>query len=569
MSASIDDRLAGHLRRLYPHLDRAEIAAIARRLLETFAIEDAAAEPQPPRFRSDEVVLITYGDTFTSTGRPHLRSLAAFWSEHLAETFSTVHVLPFFESSGDGGFSVVDYRAVAAELGDWSDFETLGDNVELMVDLVCNHGSAQSEWFADFVADRDPGRAYFVTASPDDDLSAVVRPRTHPLLTLVETAAGARHVWTTFSADQVDFDFTNPDVLLEFCSILEFYVANGAKRIRLDAIAYLWKQIGTTCIHLPQTHEVVKLMRTLLAARDPTLLLVTETNVPHRHNVSYFGDPGEPNEAHVVYNFTLAPLIVWSLISGRAEILTGWLGRLDWPPPGCTFLNFLASHDGIGLRPVEDLISPEDLAPLVEQVTAVGGSYSAYTAPVGPRPYELNVSLVDLLAGTDGSTADRFVVAHALMMAIRGIPAIYVHSMLASPGDTETMSVTGHKRDINRGRIDFDAAVERVQKGWRGEIFQALTHLIRLRRANPAFGPDSPQVVHVLHPQVVALERGALPNRVLALHNLGAQAVTLTVPDGFGRIDLISGETAPADLILEPWHAVWLAAEAPSTGPTS
>ncbi len=559
-------RVAHHLSRIYPALSAGEIEALASRILTVAAVTDAAAGPTPGEAYpsvlpgSDEVMLITYGDTFTAAGEPALRSLASIYDDYFADVFSTVHVLPFFPSSSDGGFAVIDYREIADALGEWSDLRALGAK-GLMVDLVCNHGSAQSQWFAEFIAGREPGRGYYLTADPAADLSMVTRPRTHPLLSAVETVDGTKHVWATFSHDQVDFDFSNPDVLVEFCSILGFYLSQGATRVRLDAIAYLWKEIGTACVHLPETHQVIKLMRALVDSRDPYALLITETNVPHADNVSYFGDG---DEAHVVYNFTLAPLIVWSLIVGDGETLTNWLGRLEAPPAGCTFLNFVASHDGIGLRPVEDLIRRRDLTPLIDAAMAVGGDFSSYSAPGGPRPYELNVSLADLLAGVQGETPERYLLAHALMLAVQGIPAVYVHSMLVSPGDTAAVLATAHKRDINRSQVPVSQARATLEHGWRAEVSRRLAHLIRVRRRHSAFAPEAEQIVHVVHPQVVAIERGNGEQRVLALHNVSSEAVPVVVPDAFGTYDLITAESVARELTLEPCQPRWLV-HAPSS----
>jgi sucrose phosphorylase len=554
------ERVRYHLSRIYTDLGDEGLSTLADRILGAAHVEDQGVVPEFVLPGSNEVILITYADTFVADGQPHLRSLGKLWSEHFSDVFSTVHVLPFFPSSSDGGFAVVDYRQVDPSLGDWSDLSAVVGDRGLMVDLVCNHGSAQSECFADFVADREPGRSFYLTADPLEDLSLVTRPRTHPLLFEIETARGIESVWTTFSHDQVDFDFSNPDVLVEFCSILGFYLDQGATRVRLDAVAYLWKTIGTPCVHLPETHQVIKLMRALVEARDPSTLLITETNVPHGDNISYFG---EGDEAHVVYNFTLAPLIVWSLVTGKGDTLTNWLGRLEPLPPGCTFLNFIASHDGIGLRPIEDLISQDQVAPMIDAAIAVGGDFSVYSAPGGPRPYELNVSLADLLAGTNGETSSRFVLAHALMLAVQGIPAIYVHSMLVSPGDIETASMTGHKRDINRASVPLDQARAALSEGWRAETFNSLAHLVRVRRRHPAFAPSAEQVVHVVHPQVVAIQRGTGAEMVLALHNVSAESVEFVVPDGFGTSDLISGEIMAPELTLEPWQARWLSTSLP------
>ena len=542
--------------RVYVDLDERALDNLATRILQAVDMVGDGQTAQPHRLPgSDEVVLITYGDTFTDESQPHLQSLRTVWDDHFAQVFSTVHVLPFFPSSSDGGFAIVDYRSIADELGEWSDLADVVGDGGLMVDLVCNHGSAQSEWFVQFLNDEAPGRHYYMEADPQADLSMVTRPRTHPLLREVETAAGTRHVWATFSHDQIDFDFSNPDVLVEFCSILGFYLSQGATRVRLDAIAYLWKQLGTRCIHLPETHQIVKLMRTLVELRDPTALLITETNVPHGDNTSYFGDG---DEAHIVYNFTLAPLIVWSLITGQADTLTSWLGRLDPAPDGCAFLNFIASHDGLGLRPIEDLISAAELQPVIDAATEVGGSFSAYSAPGGPRPYELNVSLADLLAGADGAMAQRFVLAHALMLVVQGIPAFYVHSMLVSPGEIQAAIESGHNRDINRGKVTVEQANERLTAGWRADVFHLVAELIQLRRAQPAFAPDAAQTMHVLDDRVVAIERSAEAQVILGLHNVSAEPVMVSVPEAFGVHDLITGESVERQLTLAPWQAAWL-----------
>lgn len=552
-------RVQHHLAHIYPHLADDEVADLAGRILGAAGVTATQADATllaTPLPGADEVVLITYGDTILAQNGAHLRALNELWRSVYAAAFSTVHVLPFFPSSSDGGFSVIDYDRVDPALGEWSDLAELRSNgAQIIVDLVCNHGSTQSAWFADFIADREPGRSYYRTEDPNADLSAVTRPRTHPLLLPVQTAGGERHVWATFSHDQVDFDFANPDVLVEFAAILGRYLDRGATRVRLDAIAYLWKQLGTRCVHLPQTHHVVKLLRALTDARAPGALLITETNVPHAANVSYFG---AGDEAHVVYNFTLAPLICWSVITGRGNVLTRWLDELELVPDGCTFLNFLASHDGIGLRPVEDLITAEQLGPLLDEAIAVGGACSDYATPAGPRPYELNVSLADLLAGPRGETAERFLLAHALMLAVAGIPAIYVHSLFVTPGDHAAVAASGHRRDINRPQLTLAQAQSVLADGWRGATASALMHLAQVRASHTAFAPAAPQVVHDLDPSVVAIERGAGLDRVLALHNVSGEPVDLDIAEVYRTSNLIDGQPVGSRLTLSPWQAAWL-----------
>ena len=360
---SLRDQVSTHLRVLYG--DRVDDGLVDT-VIGAFGIADTADHVAgSPTFSADEVILITYGDSLIGgdhDDRLPLTVLGGFVDEKLADVVSGVHILPFFPASSDGGFSVVDYNEVAPALGDWASVGAVAggsaSRPSLMADLILNHGSAQSEWFQQFRRGEKPGRDYYLTADPDADLHSVVRPRTHPLLQAVDTPDGKRHVWCTFSFDQVDFDFGNPDVLAEFCRIVDLYVRQGVTRLRLDAVAYVWKEIGTSSIHLAETHEIVKLFNTLLSVRAPEVMLITETNVPHDENVSYFGDG---DEAHVVYNFSLVPLVLHTMLRGDSTALGDWTRALDMPGPGMSFLNFLASHDGMGVRPAEGLLTLEEI----------------------------------------------------------------------------------------------------------------------------------------------------------------------------------------------------------------
>ncbi|MCA9915368.1 MAG: sugar phosphorylase, partial [Anaerolineae bacterium] len=321
-----------------------------------------------------DIVLISYGDHVQAAGENPLHTLHRFLQEFAAPTINTVHLLPFYPYSSDDGFSVIDYYAVNPAHGKWEDIESLRQDFRLMFDFVCNHISAQSHWFQKFLAQEPPYDDYFFTVPPETDLSQVVRPRALPLLTAVETAAGTRHVWTTFSADQIDLNYETPSVLIEMLKVLRFYVEHGASLIRLDAVAFLWKEIGTDCIHLSQTHLVIQLMRDFLNSIAPDTIIITETNVPHEENISYFGDGH--NEAQMVYQFPLPPLVLHTLAMGDATALTKWAKSLGDPSGQTTFFNFTASHDGIGMRPATGLLSDAQIQALVERAEAHGGRVS-------------------------------------------------------------------------------------------------------------------------------------------------------------------------------------------------
>ncbi|HEY7884183.1 MAG TPA: alpha-amylase family glycosyl hydrolase [Cellvibrionaceae bacterium] len=318
-------KIAALLENLYPQHDN---AALTRDCLDAVGPRLNKDIIAPERLWSEkDCLLITYGNSVREAGHKPLDTLQHFLHENLQGVFSAVHILPFFPHSSDDGFAVIDYTQVDPELGDWDDINALASDFKLMADLVINHVSSQSLWFRNFQYDKDPGRDYFVEAEPHYDLSHVVRPRTSPLLRKTETASGIRHVWCTFSHDQVDVNFQNPTVLLEYLRIIGRYLDEGAQWIRLDAVAFLWKIPGTPCIHLPQTHDVVKLLRLLTEYKNAHALLISETNVPNRENLTYFGNS---NEAHIIYNFSLPPLVIHALLAGDCTYLKSWM--MSMPP---------------------------------------------------------------------------------------------------------------------------------------------------------------------------------------------------------------------------------------------
>ncbi|OQY22933.1 MAG: sugar phosphorylase [Anaerolineaceae bacterium 4572_32.1] len=524
-----------------------------------------------------DAMLITYGDQISEPGRPPLQTLAEFVEAHLCGVVSGVHILPFYPYSSDDGFSVIDYRQVDPSLGTWDDVACLEQNFRLMFDAVINHISRHSRWFQGFVRGESPYTDYFIPVDPDIDLSAVVRPRALPLLTPVETVNRVKHVWTTFSDDQIDLNYANPEVLLEILDLLLFYAAQGAAFIRLDAIAYLWKEIGTSCIHLPQTHRVIKLFRAVLDAVAPDVILITETNVPHEENISYFGDPvpetGSTDEAQLVYQFPLPPLVMHSLVSGSARALSEWAAELK-APPQATFFNFTASHDGIGVMPVRGLLSEIEVQALIDTALAHGGKVSYKANADGSRTvYELNISYFDALsdpaAGEPQSVqVKRFIVSQAIMLAMAGLPGIYVHSLLGSRNWREGVAQTGHNRTINRQKFDR-ASLEAelaAPDSLRHQVFSAYTRLLRARAAEPAFHPYGRQQVLFLNKGVFALLRISLngESRVLCLHNVSAkeQPVQIDLRPEEWR-DLLTGEKYPArgngfSITLPPYAVRWL-----------
>ncbi len=556
------ERLRAHLSFLYPEADLSVWLSRFTTLLEAYA-----ANIPPARSAGlDETsqLLITYGDMVQDGREPHLRTLHRFLNAYAADVISLVHVLPFYPYTSDDGFSVVDYLQVQPDLGDWSDIEALSHDFALAFDAVFNHISSQSQWFRDYLAGVEAVQGFFWDVDPSEDLSLVIRPRQHPLLTPYDSPSGPRHIWTTFSADQVDLNFSDPQLLWELTKILLEYMARGATMVRLDAIAFMWKEIGTTCLHLPQTHEIIKLLRTVTDAVAPHVVLLTETNVPHRENVSYFGNGRD--EAHMVYQFPLPPLTAHALIRGTGAYLTAWASDLDEPDADNTYLNFLASHDGVGVRPATDVLPPQEVARLVQAAQDHGGRVSYKDNGDGTQsPYELNINYFDLVAGhaPDPEGRQRFLCAHSILMAMPGVPALYFHSLFGSRGDPEGVAHTGHNRTINREKVTWDRITRELSDPGhlRAQIYQRLTAMLRLRRSHAAFHPKSGFRIHPWGDDLFVIERGVrTASRLLAVHNVSANPRPLLhLPEGTW-LDLLSQQTfeAASNASLPPHTFVWL-----------
>jgi len=559
-----------HLRQIYPDV----YAQVARQICSLVDQYGAYISPrQGSLWDEKDVLLITYGDSIVQKDCVPLQVLHRFLDAYLYDTFNGVHILPFFPYSSDDGFSVIDYRVVNPDLGDWEDIKRIAGRARLTVDLVINHISRESLWFSDFVTDQAPGRDYFIELDPDTDTSMVTRPRNSPLLVPVNTYRGTRYVWATFSEDQIDLNFANPDVLIEYVDIVLLYIANGARMIRLDAIAFLWKQLGTSCVHLPQTHEVVKLLREILNYIAPDCILLTETNVPHHENLSYFGDG---DETHMIYQFSLPPLVLHALNRGTAKYLTRWASGLPALPDKCTYFNFTASHDGIGLRALEGILPGHEVDGLIDSMRRFGGFVSMKANPNGEdSPYEINISLFDAMQGTrrgpDQWQVDRFICSQAIMLAMQGIPALYIHSMLATNNDLRGVELTGRTRSINRKKWDSDElqALLDSHNTPNHEVFYKLKRIIGIRTAEACFHPECDQEVIDVSTGVFAFLRKdkASGRKLLALYNLtcAPQKVTMkSRPDLSDKpcwFDLIS--ESPLNMILpsvtlHPYQFMWL-----------
>lgn len=535
------------------------------------------------RFTERDVVAITYGDLILSRDKKPLETLASVVDAYLRRTINTLHILPFFPHSSDRGFSIIHYRQVDPDLGSWEDIEDLSQRFQLMFDGVINHVSAKSEWFQEFLNGNPEYEDFFIhfdrpDAIPEEDLKRILRPRTSSLLTPFDTLRGKRYVWTTFSADQIDLNYGNEKVLLRVLEVLLFYVRHGADIIRLDAATYLWHKIGTSCAHLAETHAVIQFFRAVVDVVAPSVALVTETNVPHKDNISYFGDGS--NEAHMVYNFALPPLVLRAMRTGNCSRLTEWASQVEAPSKTTTFFNFLDSHDGIGLLGARAYLSDVDIEDMVRRTLDHGGRVSYRTATDGTlSPYEMNITWFDAL-NKPGSgepvelQVARFVASRAIALALAGVPGIYMPSIGGSRFEAEELPPDAEPRSINRRRIQEEDFLRALNE--RGSIANLIARrmmrLIRRRINTPAFHPNGAQKILNNSTKVFGVRRCSPDGSqvLIALTNVTAEPQKyylsqedLSCETGLWR-DLLTGRSVPchidggSEVLLKPYAVLWL-----------
>lgn len=586
------DRIIRHLTTLYGPVRANACYVEIERLMRVYyahktpeLIEADKNFDPAERFTEQDVVLITYGDLLMQEGKAPLDALHDFLSVYMRGAISTVHVLPFFPSSSDRGFAIIDYEDVDPRLGTWDDIEELAGNFRLMFDGVFNHVSSKSRLFQRFL-NGHPGYEDVVFAFSTKDaihpdyLKLILRPRTSSLLTPFRTINGIRYVWTTFSPDQIDLNFRNERVLQRVVEILLYYVRRGADLIRLDAVTYIWRELGTSCVHLEGTHALVKLFRAILDVVAPHVALITETNVPHADNISYFGDGSD--EAQMVYNFALPPLVMHAFHRADATTLSRWAASLNWISPTATYFNFLASHDGIGLLGARDILPDEEIRFLLDKCKEHGGLISYRDNGDGTTsPYEMNVTWWSAFNRDDAGEplslqVDRYMASRSIALVLQGVPGVYLPSLFGAKNDTQAALASHDNRAINRKTIQVEPLIELLsdRSSWVRQVATRFRRMLKRRAARPAFHPNSTQKVLDVGSNVFGVVRATRDDRdrVVALTNVTADAVTIEIPledvgsrarvwrDVLSR-RLMHAKGAMLPVSLRPYDVIWLIPE--------
>ncbi len=520
------------------------------------------------------ILLITYADGISKgiSGKT-LKNFGTFYKKYLKKFINSIHFLPFFPSSGDGGFSVKNHFEVDETYGTWEDIKELSKNANIMTDLVLNHASSEGQWYKNFLKEKRPGKNYFYIVDKDYDCSKVVRPRDHNLLSEIKFLNEKKFLWCTFSHDQIDLNFKNPEVLLEFINLILTFASYGIKIFRLDAVAFIWKQSGTTCLNLTQTHEIIKLLRDIVDQLEKDIIIVTETNLPKQENLSYFG---KNDEAHWVYNFPLPPLIINTLLFEDSSALTKWSMKMPPAQIGNAYLNFISSHDGIGMRPAEGVLTDKEIKKMLQRLKKNGSQFSMRKLSNGEeKVYEANISLFDALKFTDSDKKGkfdlkRFIAAHCIILAIEGVPAFYFNSLFATKNDEKAFASSGIKRNLNRYKWDYSFLISLLNKKNSIEYksYDAFKNLISIRKVQPAFHPNATQFTLNLDKNIFSVWRQSRDRKqsIFALTNVSSKTVKLNsnqinLIDDEQWFDLLSPNEKITDgqfIKLNPYQTVWI-----------
>ena len=513
-----------------------------------------------PLYDEHEVVLITYGDSILSNNEKPLKTFKRFAHNYLNGYVSAIHLLPVYPYTSDDGFSVVDYLKIDENLGEWKDIEVIGNEFDLMLDAVINHISKESTWFKKYQKNIEPYNHFFIEKQMDFDTARVTRPRALPLFHRYETISGPKDLWTTFSEDQIDLNYDSIELIIEIAKVLLNYCQHGAKYIRLDAIGFACKRSGTTCMHLKQTHDIIKIYRRMLDYCFDHVKLITETNVPHIDNISYFGNGQD--EAHMVYQFPLPPLTLFSFITEDTTKLVSWLSDIHPPSKETTFFNFLASHDGIGMRPVEDLLTEEEKNLMIDRTIQNEGRIGYKNNADGTKSvYELNINYMDALKKNGFSEEEHinaFIASQSILLSVQGVPGIYIHSLLGSSNDQRGLESSGIKRRINREKLRYNDVETQISKrNRRGKVFERYTHLLDIRRQEHAFSPMEKQEIIESESELFTIIRGHT-EPILVIVNVSSREICSKYLSKYNGIDRITGEYFTGENIISPFEVRWV-----------
>ncbi len=571
LSPSGQNKIEKKLRNIYHSLySKIEIEQYSKEITQIIKKFNKKNKKKNKLISEKTSIIICYGDSvFDSKQKYLIKGFQNFYQKRLKNYFNTVHFLPFYPSSSDSGFAVKDHYKIDSRIGTWSDISNFAKKNDVMADIVINHSSARGLWFRNFLKDKKPGKNYFLTVNAKFNTSKVVRPRDHELLKKINIFKKTEYLWRTFSPDQLDLNFKNPAVLLRFIKIMINLVNHGVTIFRLDAIAYLWKESGTKCINLKQTHEIIKLFRLICSFLSVKTILVTETNLPEKENLSYFG---KKDEANWIYNFSLSPLLIHAFLFENSFYLCKWSKQLPSTKLGNNYLNFIASHDGIGMRPAEGILNKKSIRDLLTRLKKNGSKFS-YRKIKGKskKVYEANITVFNALKKSNIDKEgkfyfERYISAHAIMISFEGVPAVYFNSLFGTSNDEAKYIITGNNRDVNRYRWNEKHILNQLKnsKSKQSIFYKSLTNLLSIRAKQKAFHPNASRTTLNMGSKIFCFQRKSIDKKqsIICLTNLSSKAQYVLLNKKFRSWKNLINQKLyilpNKKLKLEPFQTIWL-----------
>ena len=562
-------KISFKLNQIYNFLPKNEIDLIAEEISQIINHFNRNNKKKNWFVSEKTTMVICYGDSIYSKNKKHLKTFQAFFNKKLNKFIDTIHFLPFYPSSSDSGFAVKDHYKIDSKFGNWLNIKNFSSKAHIMADMVINHASARGLWFKNFLKEKKPGKDYFLLINSKFNASKVVRPRDHKLLKEIKIFKKKEYLWRTFSDDQIDLNFKNPKVLLRFIKIMLNLIKNGVTIFRLDAIAYLWKESGTKCINLKQTHEIVKVLRIVSNSLNIKTIIVTETNLPEKENLSYFGNNDESNW---IYNFTLPPLLIYSLLFENGSYLNAWSKKLPQTKKGNSYLNFIASHDGIGMRPLEGIINNQSIKKLLLRLKKNGSKFSYRKVNNNKKKvYESNITVFDALKVSDKDKKglynfQRYIAAHAIMFSFEGVPAIYFNSLFGKSNDEARYVITGNNRDVNRFKWNELNILKKIKSNSSKEyyIFETLKYLLKIRKNQKAFHPNAHRTNINLGNNFFCIKRVSLDKKqtILCITNLTSKLQNAKINKKYNKFKNLIDSNVKTKILnsinLKPFETIWL-----------
>jgi len=562
-------KISFKLNQIYNFLTKNEIDLIAEEISQIINHFNRNNKKKNWFVSEKTTMVICYGDSIYSKNKKHLKTFQAFFNKKLNKFIDTIHFLPFYPSSSDSGFAVKDHYKIDSKFGNWLNIKNFSSKAHIMADMVINHASARGLWFKNFLKEKKPGKDYFLLINSKFNASKVVRPRDHKLLKEINIFKKKEYLWRTFSDDQIDLNFYNPKVLLRFIKIMLNLIKNGVTIFRLDAIAYLWKKSGTKCINLKQTHEIVKVLRIVSDSLSIKSIIVTETNLPEKENLSYFGNNDESNW---IYNFTLPPLLIYSLLFENGTYLNAWCKKLPQTKKGNSYLNFIASHDGIGMRPLEGIINNQSIKKLLLRLKKNGSKFSYRKVNNNKKKvYESNITVFDALKVSDKDKKglynfQRYMAAHAIMFSFEGVPAIYFNSLFGKSNDEARYVITGNNRDVNRFKWNELNILKKIKSNSSKEyyIFETLKYLLKIRKNQKAFHPNAHRTNINLGNNFFCIKRVSLDKKqtILCITNLTSKLQNAKINKKYNKFKNLIDSNVKTKILnsinLKPFETIWL-----------